>query len=138
MTDIATSVRSGEMAELTAVSADTLRYYERIGILARIPRTTSGYRLYSRDAVVRVRVVRGALQMGFTLAELATIFRVCDSDDVPSQSMLDMTREKLRSIEGQIEELRRTERYMRQILREWRLRAKQRLQQREGCRAIYS
>jgi len=76
--------------------------------------------------------------MGFTLAELATIFRVCDSDDVPSQSMLDMTREKLRSIEGQIEELRRTERYMRQILREWRLRAKQRLQQREGCRAIYS
>lgn len=128
MTDTVASVRSGEMAELTGVSADTLRHYERIGVLARIPRTASGYRLYSRDTVVRVRVVQGALQMGFTLEQLAAIFRVCDSDDVPSQSVLDTTREKLRSIEEQIEELRRTGRYMRQILREWRPRAKHGLQ----------
>lgn len=111
------SIHSGDLAQLTRLSADTLRYYERIGVLPQSTRTASGYRIYGRTAADRVRLVQGALQMGFTLAELAEIFQACDRGGVPSAGVLKMTKEKLRSLEQQIQELRRTQRYIRQILR---------------------
>jgi|ERR1700722_7439185 len=111
-------LRSGELAQLTGLSADTLRYYERIGVLPQSTRTASGYRIYRRAAADRVRLVQGALRMGFTLAELAEIFQACDSGGVPSPGVLNMTKEKLRSLEQQVQELRRTQRYIREILRQ--------------------
>ena len=64
------SLRSGELARLTAVSADTLRHYEKLGILARSQRTASGYRMFPRSAVERVQLAQRALQLGFSLHKL--------------------------------------------------------------------
>ncbi|MGO9169073.1 MAG: MerR family transcriptional regulator [Candidatus Sulfotelmatobacter sp.] len=86
MTTTNTSLRSGTLAHLTGVSPDTIRYYERIGVLPRARRTASRYRIYGRDAADRVRLVQGSLRMGFTLAELSEIFRVSDSGAIPSPS----------------------------------------------------
>jgi len=66
--------------------------------------------------------VRRALQLGFTLAELSEILRVRDSGGAPCHRVLRLTEEKLRSLGQQIQELRRTQRYMRQLVREWRKR----------------
>jgi DNA-binding transcriptional MerR regulator len=115
------ALRSGELARLAGVSPDTIRHYERIGILAESPRTASGYRMYGRDAVDRVRVARRALQIGFTLTELAEILRTRDRGGAPCHRVLNLAEEKLRSLELQIQELRRTQRYMRQLVRQWRL-----------------
>lgn len=115
-----TSLRSGQLAHLTGVSADTIRHYERLRILPESPRTSSGYRMYGRDAVDRVRMVRRALQLGFTLAELSEILQVRDDGGVPCHRVLNLTEGKLRSLERQIEELRRAQRYMRQLVRQWR------------------
>ncbi len=71
MADTAKPLRSGELAQLTGVSPDTIRHYERIGILRAPPRTSAGYRMYTRDTIDRVRLVQRALQLGFTLTELA-------------------------------------------------------------------
>jgi len=114
------SLRSGELAHLTGVSSDTIRHYERIGILTEAPRTASGYRMYGRDAVDRVRLVQRALQLGFSLAELSEILQVRDKGGVPCHRVLNMAQAKLRSLEQQIEELRRTQRYMKQLVRQWR------------------
>lgn len=114
------SLRSGQLARLTGVSADTLRHYERLGILPKALRSTAGYRNYSPDAVHRVQLVRRALQLGFTLAELSEILRVRDSGGAPCHRVLRLTEEKLRSLGRQIQDLRRTQRYMRQLVREWR------------------
>jgi DNA-binding transcriptional MerR regulator len=106
---------------LTGVSSDTIRHYERKGILPKSPRTESGYRLYGRDAVDRVRLVQRALQLGFTLTELSEILQVRDRGGVPCHRVLNMAEEKLCSLEQQIRELRRTQRHMRQLVRQWRV-----------------
>ncbi len=121
MTATVNVLRSGELARLAGVSPDTIRYYERIGILPQSPRTASGYRVYPRDAADRVLLVRRALQLGFTLTELADILRVRDRGGVPCHRVLNLTEAKLRSLEQQIQELRRTQRHMRQLVRQWRL-----------------
>ncbi len=70
----------GELARLAGLSPDSIRHYERIGILPAAPRNGSGYRRYGEDALPRVRMVRSALQMGFTLRGLAEILRARDRE----------------------------------------------------------
>jgi len=115
------SLHCGELARLSGVSADTIRHYERIGILPESPRTSGGYRIYARDAVDRVRLVRRALQLGFTLSELSEILQVRDGGGVPCHRVLTLAEEKLHSLEQQIGELQRTHQYMKQLVRQWRV-----------------
>ena len=63
-------LRSGELARLTGVSADTLRHYEKLGILPTSQRTNGGYRMFPPSSVERVRLAQRALQVGFSLSEL--------------------------------------------------------------------
>ena len=76
-------MRSGELAQRSGVSTDTLRHYERMGLLARPQRTLGGYRAYEPQALDRVLVVRRALSIGFSLCELAAIFRIRDCGGAP-------------------------------------------------------
>ncbi len=77
--------------------------------------------MYGHETVDRVRLVRRALLLGFTLAELSEILKVRDEGGVPCHRVLTLTEEKLRSLEQQIKELRRTQRYMKQLVRQWRV-----------------
>jgi len=122
MTTAERPLRSGELARLTGVSPDTIRHYERAGILPAPPRSMSGYRMYSPGSVERVLLTQRALRVGFSLAELAEILRVRDQGGVPCRRVLDMTEKKLRSLARQIQELRRAERYIRQLVRSWQSR----------------
>jgi len=114
------SLRSGELARLTGVSADTLRHYERLGILPTSRRTKSGYRIFNASAVETVQLTQRALQLGFSLKELSEILRTRESGGVPCPRVLGLTEGKLRLLEEQIEELRRTEEYLRELVRDWR------------------
>jgi DNA-binding transcriptional MerR regulator len=80
-------MRSGELARECGVSTDTLRHYERIGVLPRPKRTASGYREYPADAGKRVRLVRRALGIGFTLDELAGILQTRDAGGAPCREV---------------------------------------------------
>lgn len=90
-------LHSGQVAEMTGVSPDTIRHYERIAILPHPPRSSAGYRLYSADVIERVHLVRRALQLGFTLAELSEILGVRDKGGIPCRRVLHLAEEKLRS-----------------------------------------
>ena len=81
------TLRAGELARLCGVSTDTLRHYERVGVLARPLRTRAGYRQYPAEALLRVRVVRRALAIGFTLAELSKILRTRDRGGAPCREV---------------------------------------------------
>ena len=113
-------LRSGELARLTGVSADTLRHYERLGILPTSQRTKSGYRLFNASAVETVQLTQRALQLGFSLKELSEILRTRESGGIPCQRVLGLTEEKLQLVEEQIQELRRTQDYLRELVRNWR------------------
>jgi DNA-binding transcriptional MerR regulator len=119
-----TNLRSGELARVTGVSVDTIRHYERLGILPKAQRTPSGYRLYAPDAVERVQLARRSLQLGFSLAELAEILQTRDKGGAPCHRVLALAEGKLRSLREQIEELQRTQVYMRRLVRDWRRKLK--------------
>ena len=118
------SLRSGELARLTGVSADTLRHYEKLGILPTSQRTNGGYRMFPPTAVERVQLAQRALQLRFSLNELSEILRTRDNGGVPCHRVLRLTEEKLRSLGQQIEELQRTQAYMWRLVRAWRKKLK--------------
>ena len=100
------ALRSGDLAKAAGVSPDTIRHYEKIGVLPRASRTESGYRLYPASAVERVLVVQRALQIGFTLAELAEVLRARDAGGVPCGRVYQLAQEKLTGMETDIEALK--------------------------------
>ncbi len=125
MTEKARAFRSGELARAVGISTDSLRNYEKLGVLPKAPRTASGYRLYPSDSLERVRTVRHALQLGFTLVELAEILRIRDRGGAPCRRVLGMLEEKLNLLQEHIAELQQTQNYMESMVSEWRSRIAQ-------------
>ncbi len=95
-------VRSGALARAAGVSADTLRYYERRGLLPRPPRDASGYRRYPPEAVQRVIVIQRALDAGFSLAELTRILRQRDAGGVPCREVFAIAAARLQDLDDRI------------------------------------
>ena len=107
------------MARATGVSPDTLRFYERKGLLPPAARTASGYRTYSASAIERVRIVRRAAAVGFTLDELARVFRARDKGVAPCREVRAIAARKLDDIGRQLENLQRVKRQLESIVRDW-------------------
>jgi DNA-binding transcriptional MerR regulator len=112
-------LRSGELARQAGVSPDTLRHYERRGLLPRPQRSASGYRLYSPEALDRVRLIRGALSIGFTVSELGTILADRDRGGAPCRRVRSLAAEKLAAVEIQLRALRRWRRELQHALADW-------------------
>ena len=66
-------LRTGQVAKQTGVNVETLRYYERQGLIDAPPRTASGYREYPAETVSRIRFIRRAKALGFTLQEIGDL-----------------------------------------------------------------
>ena len=115
----ATVLHSGELARATGVSPDTIRHYERIGVLPRAARTASGYREYPAAAAERVLVVQQAIRIGFTLSELAEVLQTRDHGGVPCRRVYALAQRKLERISAEITALKRTQRYLTKVLAEW-------------------
>ncbi len=101
------SYRSGELAKLTGVSTDTLRFYERNRLLPFAPRAANGYRCYPPESLERVLLIRRALGLGFSVAELARVLKARDSGGAPCKTVRALAGEKLEQIEAQMKELLR-------------------------------
>ena len=74
--DLRERMTIGEAAEAVGVATTTLRYYERQGILAPTARTAKGYRLYDADALERLRFIRSAQVVGFTLEDIRSLLKL--------------------------------------------------------------
>jgi MerR family transcriptional regulator, copper efflux regulator len=79
----------GEVAKEAKVHIETLRYYERRGLLASPARSTSNYRLYAEDTVRRVRFIKGAQELGFSLKEIKELLSL---QAAPQASCADICR----------------------------------------------
>lgn len=98
------SLTIGKLAAASEVSADTIRFYEREALLPFPVRSPSGYRLYDSGAVSRLRFIRRAKQLGFTLDEIRSLLALSDQD-APSARIKQLTDDKLRSVESKIRDL---------------------------------
>jgi MerR family transcriptional regulator, Zn(II)-responsive regulator of zntA len=117
-------LRSGELARLARVSTDTLRHYERNGLLSP-RRSRNGYREYTLQMVDRVRVIRRAIAFGFTIDELATILKARDQGNPPCRQVRKMAQAKLEEVERQLRELETVRDELRTIISDWDVRLSQ-------------
>jgi len=114
-----TPLLSGELARLAGVSPDTLRHYERIGVLPPPPRSPAGYRRYPASALDRVRLIRRALSIGFSLDELRRVLQVRDRGGAPCRKVRDLAATKLAELELRIAEFQALRDRLRAILADW-------------------
>ena len=115
----ATEMRSGELAAAAGVSPDTLRHYERAGVLPAPRRLPNGYRIYSPEALESVRLIQRALAVGFTLAEIGVFLKERRSGSPPCKRVHALAAERLAETERQIERLTRFRDEFRRILQLW-------------------
>jgi MerR family mercuric resistance operon transcriptional regulator len=97
----------GDVAKQAQVNIETLRYYERRGLLKKPPRSDSNYRLYPEDAVKRVRFIRRAQVLGFTLKEIGELLSLratagagCEAVRQRADEKIADVNEKIRTLEA--------------------------------------
>jgi DNA-binding transcriptional MerR regulator len=112
-------MQSSELGRLAGVSTDTLRFYERSRLLPPAQRSSSGYRLFPPEALLRVRMIRGALSVGFSIKELGQIFSVRDQGGAPCHHVRKLGTEKLAEIESNIRVLQSKRRELKRTLKAW-------------------
>jgi DNA-binding transcriptional MerR regulator len=112
-------MRIGQLAQTTGVSTDTIRYYEKIGLLPPPRRTDGGYREYAQGAGNRLRVIRNAVQLGFPLDEIARVLRVRDSGGAPCRQVRDYAHQLVIEIDRRIEQLNHERQSMVEMIRTW-------------------
>lgn len=98
-------MQTGEVAARAGVNIQTLRYYERRGLLRQPPRSPAGYRRYSDEAVRIVRFVKRAQELGFTLDEVEQLLRLRHVPASRRPSVRSVAAAKLADIDTKIEQL---------------------------------
>lgn len=112
-------LRIGALAKHAGLSPDTLRHYERVGVLPPPERSASGYREYPPDALARIQLVQRALQCGFTLAELAEVLHLRDRGGTPCRRVRALAVRKLALMEREVALLTECCLALRDTLRAW-------------------
>jgi MerR family mercuric resistance operon transcriptional regulator len=113
------ALRSGELAQLAGISRDTLRHYERKGLLPVAQRSQNGYRHYPAQALDRVRLIRAALSIGFTVEELRGIFQTRDRGGAPCHHVHALAKEKARELQARIREMEALHSALEKAIRGW-------------------
>ena len=112
-------LRSGELASLAEISPDTLRHYERMKLLAAPRRSPGNYRLYPPEALDRVRLIRRALGIGFSLSELSEILKIRDGGGSPCRQVKRLLDEKLSKLDERISDLLAMREHLRAVSLDW-------------------
>lgn len=102
-----TAITVAVLAKLAGSTPDTVRYYEKAGLLPPPRRSSSGYRHYSPDAVDRMHFIQGAQRLGLHLREIRDLLSVRDTGTCPCGDAAVLLREHMAEIDQQIRDLTR-------------------------------
>ncbi len=95
----------GKAATLMSVSVDTLRYYEKEGLVTPVSKTAAGYRLYNDESLQRIRFIRHAQQCGFTLSNIQELLKLKHEDNACCKDVRSVAIEKKLYLEHKIKAL---------------------------------
>jgi DNA-binding transcriptional MerR regulator len=98
-------LRVAELAAEVGLTSDTIRYYERAGLLPAPARTTSGYRAYEASAVERLRFVQGAQRLGLRLKDIADLLAIRDTGTCPCEPAEQLLRRRLAEVDVELARL---------------------------------
>jgi len=102
-----TGLKVGEVAKQAGVNLQAIHYYERRGLLPKPPRTGSNYRAYPEEAVLRVRFIKRAQELGFSLKEISELLSLSAAPRAKCADVLKRSKEKVQDIDEKIATLRR-------------------------------
>ena len=109
-------MKIGEIAKASGVGIDTLRYYEKEGLLRPTGRSDSGYRHYDHHAVQQMQFILKAKTLGFSLQEIRELLSLrIDREHQPCSSVKDLAQAKLKNIEAKITELQRMHKALQRV-----------------------
>lgn len=111
-----TPLHIGQVAEAAGVNVQTLRYYERRGLLTAVPRRPSGYRAYSVETIGLIRFIKRAQVLGFTLDEIADLLALRENTKARCSEVRHRTRVKIDDIDRRIELLTAMKRALAELL----------------------
>lgn len=103
----------GGLSKHTGTNIETIRYYERVGLLPSPVRSAGGYRLYGTDHVKRLNFIRRARALGFSIGEVRTLLRLADERKRPCAEVRLVAETHLSDVRAKIVDLRRMERALR-------------------------
>lgn len=107
----------GKLAELGGISADTLRYYEKQGLIKAESRSSSGYRQYGEDSVRVLQFIRGAKALNFSLEKISQLLALNSSDKATCAEIISFTESKIADAEAKIKELKEIKRVLADLLK---------------------
>ena len=96
---------TGQLAKKTRVNVETVRYYERRGLIPEPPRSYSGYRQYSQEMVTRIQFIKHAKELGFSLKEIGDLLSLRLDPKTPCLEVKRRTEAKISDIEEKIKSL---------------------------------
>jgi MerR family mercuric resistance operon transcriptional regulator len=105
----------GHLAREAGINLETVRYYERRGLLPKPPRSTSGYRLFPAEATKRLRFIRRAQELGFSLREIQELLSLRVSPGKTSKDIRKRTEAKITDIQSKIKSLEAMEKTLRKL-----------------------
>lgn len=105
-------LKISELADKCEVNKETVRYYERKGLIPSPPRNDAGYRFYPDQTVERLHFIKRMQQLGFTLKEIDRFLGVVDQDQSRCQDMYEFTVSKISEVEQKIDDLLRIKRLL--------------------------
>lgn len=100
----------GQVAREAGVGVETIRFYERVGLLEEPPRRQSGYRQYSSDAVKRIRFIKRAKELGFSLKEIKELLYLRVDTSTSCGAVKRRAEAKISDIERKVQDLQRMKR----------------------------
>jgi DNA-binding transcriptional MerR regulator len=115
-----TLLKVGSVAKAAGAGVQTLHYYERLGLLQKPARSAANYRLYSPDAIRRVRFIKKAQAIGVTLEETKQVLHMKDHGRAPCRKVVELGEKHLQELDARLTRLRAFRRALAQALNEWR------------------
>lgn len=110
------ALKIGEVAKRSDVGIETIRYYERQGLLAEPDRRPSGYRQYDESVVSRLQFIRNAKDLGFTLAEIRELLGLWFDVSTRCVHVRERAEQKITDIEDRIRSLQKMKRSLKKII----------------------
>ncbi len=112
----AKGLQRAELARRTGANLETVRYYEKVGLLPPPPRTASGYRSYDKAHERRLSFVLRARELGFSLEEVRALLRLVDERDQPCAEASRLAAAHLADVRAKIADLRRMEGVLKKVV----------------------
>jgi len=106
----------GQVAKQSGISVETIRYYEREGLLEEPERKESGYRQYQQEAIIRLSFIQQAKELGFSLKEVAELLSIKADNKKLCNEVKQLAREKLDNIENKIKMLQRMRKSLKKLV----------------------